>query len=137
METEKSKEWFVMLWFVHSKPHSTERPAPSSLGPRTLKNLKLKCSRLEASADCRLKVVFADRLYGNNPDPKGAGPWPRCRACVGTNSRRKTYKHNQGAGLLSPWTLEEASWRGRERVEGWWNVCSSVDLDAVRSWMVG
>lgn len=94
---QKRKEWFVMLWSVHSKPHSTERPAPSSLGPRTLKNPELKCSRLEASADCRLKVVFADRLCGNNPDPKGAGPWPGCRACVGTNSRRKTYKHNQGA----------------------------------------
>lgn len=43
----------MMLCFLHGKPHSTDRPAPSSLGPRTLKNLKLKCSRLETSADYR------------------------------------------------------------------------------------
>lgn len=56
---------------------------PGCQGPRTLKNLKLKCSRLEASADCRLKVVFADRLYGNNPDPKGAGPGPAAELVCG------------------------------------------------------
>lgn len=46
---------FVMLHFVHSKQPSTCRPAPSSLGPRTLKNLELESSRLEASADCRIQ----------------------------------------------------------------------------------
>lgn len=64
------------LWSVHSKPHSTERPAPSSLGPRTLKNPELKCSRLEASADCRLKVVFADRFVETTLILKGLGPGP-------------------------------------------------------------
>lgn len=46
---------FVMLHFAKSELHSTYRPAPSSLGPRTLKNLELESSRLEASADCRIQ----------------------------------------------------------------------------------
>lgn len=43
----------MMLHFAHREPHSTYRPAPSSLGPRTLKNLEVENSRLEASTDCR------------------------------------------------------------------------------------
>lgn len=46
---------FVMLHFAKSKLHSTYGPAPSSLGPRTLKNLELESSRLEASADFRIQ----------------------------------------------------------------------------------
>lgn len=54
-DTKIVGDGFVMLHFARSKPHSTYRTAPSSLGPRTLKNLELETSRLEASADCRIQ----------------------------------------------------------------------------------
>lgn len=64
-----------MLCFVHSKPHSTGRPAPSSLGPRTLKNLKLTCSRLEASADCRTEGdICRPALWKTTLVLQGLGP---------------------------------------------------------------
>lgn len=66
---------FVMLHFTMSEPHSTYSPAPSSLGPRTLKNLELESSRLEASADCRIQ---GDNLQTgfmrDNTDLLRAGP---------------------------------------------------------------
>ncbi|XP_059977563.1 methyl-CpG-binding domain protein 1 isoform X18 [Lagenorhynchus albirostris] len=65
------------------EPHSTYRPAPSSLGPRTLKNLELESSRLEASADCRTQVCRAGNREGKM-DVKSGRPrrhWrPRARA---------------------------------------------------------
>lgn len=65
---------FVILHFVHSKPHSTYRPAPSSLGPTTLKNLELENSRLEASADYRTQGDICRPASQDNPDLLGTGP---------------------------------------------------------------
>lgn len=63
-----------MLHFVHSK-HSTYRPAPSSLGPRTLKNLELESSRLEASADCRIQgEIYRPALCETTLTYSEAGP---------------------------------------------------------------